>query len=283
MGLFGKLFEKKECAICGGEIGLLGNRKLEDGNMCKECAKLLSPWMTDRRQSTVEEIKRHLQYREENKRAVNGVHPTRVIGANMKVYVDEEQQKFFVTAANDWQNQNPDIIDISQVTACNLNVRENKKEIYRKTSDGKRESYNPPRYEFSYQFMIDIQVNSPWFSEIEFELSGIRPDSPHTEMYREYERQANELQRLLEPGRRQERGGVILKKSAAAAAVEMAAPAGWVCPQCGAKNEGKFCENCGAKRPEPRKPFQCGRCGWAPEDPASAPKFCPECGSKIEA
>ena len=35
MGLFGKLFEKKECAICGGEIGLLGNRKLEDGNMCK--------------------------------------------------------------------------------------------------------------------------------------------------------------------------------------------------------------------------------------------------------
>lgn len=35
MGLFGKLFEKKECAICGGEIGLLGNRKLEDGNMCQ--------------------------------------------------------------------------------------------------------------------------------------------------------------------------------------------------------------------------------------------------------
>ena len=28
MGLFGKMFEKKECSICGGEIGLLGNRKL---------------------------------------------------------------------------------------------------------------------------------------------------------------------------------------------------------------------------------------------------------------
>jgi len=27
MGLFGKLFEKKECAFCGDEIGLLGNRK----------------------------------------------------------------------------------------------------------------------------------------------------------------------------------------------------------------------------------------------------------------
>lgn len=52
MGLFGKLFEKKECAICGGEIGLLGNRKLEDGNMCKACAAKLSPWFDERRHSS---------------------------------------------------------------------------------------------------------------------------------------------------------------------------------------------------------------------------------------
>ena len=55
MGLFGKLFEKKECSVCGGEIGLLGNRKLEDGNLCKNCAAKLSPWFSDRRQSTVAE------------------------------------------------------------------------------------------------------------------------------------------------------------------------------------------------------------------------------------
>ena len=30
MGLFDKLFDKKECAICGREIGLMGNRKLAD-------------------------------------------------------------------------------------------------------------------------------------------------------------------------------------------------------------------------------------------------------------
>ena len=28
MGFLKKLFEKKDCEICGGEIGLLGNRKL---------------------------------------------------------------------------------------------------------------------------------------------------------------------------------------------------------------------------------------------------------------
>ena len=41
MGLFDKLFSKKECSICGGEIGLLGNRKLEDGNLCKNCAAIV--------------------------------------------------------------------------------------------------------------------------------------------------------------------------------------------------------------------------------------------------
>ena len=38
------LFDKKYCDICGDKIGLLGNRKLEDGNMCKDCAKKLSPF-----------------------------------------------------------------------------------------------------------------------------------------------------------------------------------------------------------------------------------------------
>ena len=63
MGLF-DAFKKKECSICGGEIGLLGNRKLEDGNMCKACASKLSPWFSDRRNSTVAEINEQLAYRE---------------------------------------------------------------------------------------------------------------------------------------------------------------------------------------------------------------------------
>ena len=62
------LFDKKFCDICGEKIGLLGNRKLEDGNLCKDCAKKLSPFFSERRQSTVEEIKQQLAYREENER-----------------------------------------------------------------------------------------------------------------------------------------------------------------------------------------------------------------------
>lgn len=33
------LFDKKYCDICGEKIGLLGNCKLDDGNLCKECAQ----------------------------------------------------------------------------------------------------------------------------------------------------------------------------------------------------------------------------------------------------
>ena len=47
------LFDKKYCDICGEKIGLLGNRKLEDGNLCKECAAKLSPWFSERRSSGI--------------------------------------------------------------------------------------------------------------------------------------------------------------------------------------------------------------------------------------
>ena len=70
-------FDKKYCDVCGEKIGLLGNRKLEDGNLCKECASKLSPFFSDRKSSTVEEIKQQLAYREENRQQLAGFRPQR--------------------------------------------------------------------------------------------------------------------------------------------------------------------------------------------------------------
>ena len=39
MAFFGKLFEKKVCDLCGGEIGLLGNKKLPE--KCPACGRRL--------------------------------------------------------------------------------------------------------------------------------------------------------------------------------------------------------------------------------------------------
>ena len=52
---------------------------------------------------------------------------------------------------------------------------------------------------------------------------------------------------------------------------------GWTCA-CGAVNKGKFCSECGAKKPAAEPLYKCDKCGWEPEDPRHPPRFCPECG-----
>ncbi|MBE5955101.1 MAG: SPFH domain-containing protein [Lachnospiraceae bacterium] len=51
----------------------------------------------------------------------------------------------------------------------------------------------------------------------------------------------------------------------------------WTC-SCGTQNKGKFCMECGSKKPAGVPQYQCDKCGWEPADPTKPPKFCPECG-----
>ena len=56
---------------------------------------------------------------------------------------------------------------------------------------------------------------------------------------------------------------------------------GWVCA-CGSVNKGKFCPECGAKKPAGEPLYKCDKCGWEPADPKKPPKFCPECGDPFD-
>jgi len=51
----------------------------------------------------------------------------------------------------------------------------------------------------------------------------------------------------------------------------------WKCA-CGTENTGKFCPECGARKPV----YRCDKCGWEPDDPKNPPKFCPECGDRFD-
>lgn len=270
MGLFGKLFEKKECSVCGGEIGLLGNRKLEDGNLCKDCAAKLSPWFSDRRQSTVEEIKQQLSYREANREKVSSFRITRTLGEYTKVLLDEDAGLFMVTSAKNLEEANPDVLSFSDVTGCKLDIDESKTEIEYRDKDGERQSFNPRRYAYSYDFYIVINVNNPYFNEIRFQLNSDSVDNDEETLldgpngmssfgrvmagtsgisnaeevrnsveYRQYETMGMEIRDALLQVRQQVRDEI-----AAASAPKTAV----VCPFCGATttpDANGCCEFCG--------------------------------------
>ena len=119
------LFDKKYCDICGEKIGLLGNRKLEDGNLCKDCARKLSPFFSERRSSTVEDIKRQLAYRAENEKKLAGFAPSITFDGSKKVYIDPIGERFVVTGLSNWRSGNPDLIAFSQVLGVNTDIQEN--------------------------------------------------------------------------------------------------------------------------------------------------------------
>jgi hypothetical protein len=228
------LFDKKFCDVCGNKIGLLGNRKLEDGNLCKDCAAKLSPFFNDRRNSTVAEIKQQLAYREENEKKLQSFNPTQCIGGGQKVFIDEKAQTFVVTNYSDWRGHNPDLINFSQVLSCKGDIDEHKTELYDKDSEGKTIPYNPRRYRVDYSFTVRLQVNSPWFSEIEVDITdGDLPDSPYTDAYRSYEREMHALCDIL--------------NNKTAPAAQPAQPVSWTC-SCGTTNTGNFCSSCGKPR-----------------------------------
>lgn len=55
----------------------------------------------------------------------------------------------------------------------------------------------------------------------------------------------------------------------------------WTC-ECGVVNTGKFCMGCGKPKPAAGPVYRCANCGFTPADPASPPKFCPECGDPFD-
>ena len=163
--------------------------------MCKDCAKKLSPFFSDRRSSTVDEIKQQLAYREQNKQILSTFTAMFTFGEDDKIYIDPMKQSFVVSSRNpgSWSDENPDVIPLSSVTGCTLRVDEDRDELYTEGKDGQRVSYNPPRYKFTYDFYIEIKVNNPYFDEITVRLNDSDVEGMGTMEYNRYQQMAQQV------------------------------------------------------------------------------------------
>ena len=280
------LFDKKICDICGEKIGLLGNRKLDDGNLCKDCAKKLSPWFEDRRHSTVEDIKRQLEYREKNKKAVMDFCITRQINTrNYNVFIDDNKGNFTVARKLD-VNENPDIVPLSAVVQCRVDVERQQNEETYTTKDGETVSYQPPVYKYEFDYTMRIKVKTPWFDDMDFRLNTFSISSDNRGELMEVEQTGHQIIAALtpnaagmqqsgmqQPGMNMNSGmqqpgmhinngmqqpGMNMNSGMQQSGMNMnngmqqsgmQQPGGlWKC-QCGAENTGRFCEYCGQPRP----------------------------------
>ena len=290
MGLF-DVFKKKDCEICGKEVGLFGYKKLEDGEICKDCVKLLSPWFDDRRHSTVEQIKSQLVYRQENQKQLATFRPAVNCGEWYELkaeLVNGVPSRFVVAQTDDYLEENADLISFSQVTSFNIDIQDSYRELKYSNSEGEMVSYTPRRYEYSYDFYAKINVNHPWFDDIRFRLNrntleletvsqgfsiftaSAGFDPMHYPEYRQYKALCDELEALFRAGMQ---GQVLAGASGYVAQTMPAAPI-YAAPAAAPVNTAPVAP---AAPAQPAAPKFCQNCGA----PVSGGKFCQSCGSPL--
>ena len=264
---------------------MFGYKKLEDGEICKDCLKLLSPWFEDRRHTTVAEIKEQIAYRQQNAKELEHFRISRQLGKNEYIMYIEEVNgvptRFFVTNQSDYKAVNPDIISFKDVVSCITDVDERNEEIKYRNSEGQTVSYRPPRYKHHHDFYIRMEIrNNPYFHEIKFRINssdivletegdvgggiggavlagvlqgaGINTRGAQADTLgnfserRRYAECAAICQKIEQAVEDGKRGAQPAPVFAAAPVQE--APKPKFCPNCGAPYEGgKFCQNCGSK------------------------------------
>lgn len=243
---FKDMFKKKPCSICGYESNVLSNKKLADGNLCTNCDSKLSHYYCGRKNASVEQIRKHLQYREKNREQVLKMKVTRILGDYHRLLIDEDQGVFTVCINNDPTAGNPDVISFSQVTGCYIDVSHSSVEEKNYSSNGSV-SYNPPRYNNYYRFFIEIHLNHPEISVMRFPIQkgdilipGSLGNPELNAKYCKYKELCEEIKDYLLSQRQQQRD-----RQLAAAAPKQAVNCPFCCATTTPTSSG-CCEYCGS-------------------------------------
>ena len=66
---------------------------------------------------------------------------------------------------------NPDVFSLSQIRDVRVDVRERKTEQTQRDKEGKTISYDPPRYTYTYDFLLEIDVDHPYIDDLRFQVN----------------------------------------------------------------------------------------------------------------
>lgn len=180
------LFSKKNCCICGEKVGLLGGLKLKDGDLCKECKKKLSPFFDNGKESTIEDIKKQIEAREENYKQLDNLEINKIYGEFGVILIDEKNKKFVavkntsnslfgnqkvVSSIEDVKDKNPDIIDFKDIEDVEVKIIETSREE-KQTINGEQVSYDPKHYTYMIGFDIIIKVKHPYIKVMRISIKN---------------------------------------------------------------------------------------------------------------
>ena len=179
---------------------------------------------------------------------------------NYTVFIDDHKRNFTVARKLD-VNENPDIVPLSAIVQCRVEVdRQQIEKTY--TKDGKTVSYQPPIYDYEFDYTMRIKVNTPWFDDMDFRLNTFSISSEKRGELMEVEQTGHQIIAALtqndagiQPGTSMNTGMQPGMSMNAGMRPGMNMNPGmqpdsgsWRC-QCGAENVGRFCEYCGQPRP----------------------------------
>ena len=173
--------DRRHCDICGKTIDTFGYMKLQDGSMCTDCAKFISPFLKNRKDATVDYMKRHIEYRRDNERKLSEFQSAIRYGYENKIYIDSGMYAFLVTTKfeKDIYKGNPDIIPLADVVSCDTEIKEYKNGYY--------------------DFITAIKLNNEWFDEVRVKLNKDRIEGEDNRLYHKCKSDAKQLKDTLMP------------------------------------------------------------------------------------
>ncbi len=142
------------CSVCGRKLTRYGSKKLQDGVLCRNCAKLASDWLDneDYARMTIDQMKDHLAYCQENLARIEQFRGIKVIDGKYSLYFDDAKKEFVISKHDDLIKYNADVFSISQIK--NMRIIERK---YRQKEGS--------------DILVELIMDHPQFDNLRFQVN----------------------------------------------------------------------------------------------------------------